>query len=67
MPNNYKDRVPRRWKNHLIEVKDHYRITLDWDKLRDRMAEAVDSARARKPYPLRIWEKDWSKYNGNKT
>lgn len=31
------------------------------------MADAVEHARKRKPYPLRIWEKDWSKYNGNST
>jgi hypothetical protein len=30
------------------------------------MAEAVEHARARKPYPLRIWEHDWEKYDGRK-
>lgn len=67
MPNNSRNRVPRRWKNHLSEEKDHYRLVLDWDKLRERMAEAVEAARAKKPYPLRIWEKDWSVYHGNNT
>lgn len=67
MPNNAASRVPRRWKNHLSEANDHYRLVLDWDKLRERMAEAVEHARQRKPYPLRVWEHDWSKDRGNNT
>lgn len=67
MPNNSRGRVPRRWKNHLSEAKDHYRLVLNWDKLRERMADAVEHARKGKPYPLRIWEHDWSKGHGNKT
>lgn len=66
MPNNPYGRVPRRWRNHLIEEKDHYRLTLPWEKLRERMVEAVESARAHKPYPLRVWEKDWRKHDGRK-
>lgn len=66
MPNNANGRVPRRWKNHLSDVKDHYRVVMDWDKLRERMANAVEAARKKEPYPLRIWERDWSKRNGRR-
>ncbi len=61
MPNNFKDRVPRRWKNHLSEAKDHYRVSLNWDRLRKGMAQAVEAAREGRRIERRLWEHDWSK------
>lgn len=41
---------------------DHYQQPLRWDRLRERMAEAVEKARTRSRVPpMRGWEKDWSK------
>lgn len=48
------------------EAKDQFHISLPIERLRERMAAAVEHARARKPYPLRAWEHDWSNDSGRK-
>lgn len=56
---------PRPTKGNT-EGKDQFHISIPIETLRLRMADAVEHARARKPYPLRIWEHDWSKIDERK-
>lgn len=59
MPSRARERLPP------DKYGSKYQQPLRWDDLRERMANAVEQARARhKVPPLRFWEKDWSKNHG---